>query len=155
MDRRDFTLVHSLRVRWAEVDRQGVVFNPHYFAYFDVAVTEYWRAIDYPYPGAMLEAGTDVFAVKATAGFHGSAAYDDVLDIGCRVARLGRSSMQYLLGIWRGDEHLTSGELVYVHVHLATRKPVPLPEPLRAAILRFERTPPAAEDGRGSLTGRR
>lgn len=145
MDRARFTLVHSLRVRWAEVDRQGVVFNPHYFAYFDVAVTEYWRAIDYPYPGAMLEAGTDVFAVKATASFHGSAAYDDVLEIGCRVARLGRSSMQYILGIWRGAEHLTSGELVYVHTHLETRKSVPLPDALRSAILRFERTAPETE----------
>ena len=145
MDRAQFTLVHSLRVRWAEVDRQGVVFNPHYFAYFDVAVTEYWRAIDYPYPTAMLEAGTDVFAVKAAASFHGSAAYDELLDIGCRVARLGRSSMQYILGIWRGAEHLTSGELVYVHTHLETRKSVPLPDTLRKAILRFERTAPEAE----------
>jgi acyl-CoA thioester hydrolase len=148
MDRADFTLVHSLRVRWGEVDKQDVVFNPHYFSYFDVAVTEYWRAIDYPYPAAMTAAGTDVFAIKATAEFHLSAAYDDVLDIGCRVARLGRSSMQWVFGIWRAAEHLTSGELVYVHAHLATRKAVPLPDPLREAILRFERKPPASEGGR-------
>lgn len=148
MDRADFTLVHSLRVRWAEVDRQGVVFNPHYFTYFDVAVGEHWRALDYPYPGAMTAAGTDVFAIKASAEFHGSAAYDEILDIGCRVARLGRSSMQYLFGIWRGAEHLTSGELIYVHTDLATRKSVPLPDSLREAILRFERMPPATEPGR-------
>lgn len=147
MERTEFSLLHRLRVRWAEVDPQNVVFNPRYFEYFDVAVSEYWRAIDYPYPGAMTAAGTDVFAVKATAGFHASARYDDELDIGCRVARLGRSSMQYLLGIWRGTEHLTTGELVYVHVQVATNKPVPLPEKLREAILRFERIPPA--DGRG------
>ena len=145
MDRADFTLFHSLRVRWAEVDRQNVVFNAHYFLYFDVAVGEYWRAIDYPYPGAMTERGTDVFAVKATAEFHGAAGYDDILDVGCRVARLGRSSMQYVLGIWRGAEHLTSGELIYVHTQLATRQSVPLPDALREAILRFERKPPATE----------
>ncbi|HEY6908862.1 MAG TPA: thioesterase family protein [Myxococcales bacterium] len=148
MDRADFTLVHSLRVRWGEVDKQGVVFNPHYFSYFDVAVTEYWRAIDYPYPEAMTGAGTDVFAIQATAAFHASAAYDDVLDVGCRVARLGRSSMQWVFGIWRRAEHLTSGEVVYVHAHLATRKAVPLPAPLREAILRFERKPPGSESGR-------
>jgi acyl-CoA thioester hydrolase len=148
MDRADFTLVHSLRVRWAEVDRQGIVFNPHYFAYFDVAVGEYWRALDYPYPGAMTAEGTDVFAIKATAEFHGSAGYDDVLEIGCRVARLGRSSMQYLFGIWRAAEHITSGELIYVHAQIATRKSVPLPDPLRQAILRFERIPPASEPAR-------
>lgn len=146
MERASFTLVHRLRVRWSEVDPQNVVFNPHYFVYFDVAVGEYWRAIGYPYPGAMTAAGTDVFAIKATAEFHASARYDDDLDIGCRVARLGRSSMQYVLGIWRGAEHLTSGELIYVHTNLATRQSVPLPEPLRQAIVKFERVPPAASD---------
>src|SRR5262249_56020841 len=88
MDRADFTLVHPLRVRWAEVDRQDVVFNGHYFFYFDVAVTEYWRAIGLDYPKSLVEHGTDLFAVKATAEFHGSATYDDVLDIGCRTSRL-------------------------------------------------------------------
>src|SRR5262249_62436387 len=86
MDRADFTLVHPLRVRWAEVDRQDVVFNGHYFFYFDVAVTEYWRAIGLDYPKSLVEHGTDLFAVKATAEFHGSATYDDVLHIGCRAA---------------------------------------------------------------------
>jgi len=51
MKREDFTFVHSLRVRWAEVDRQDVVFNGHYFLYFDVAVAEYWRAIGFSLPG--------------------------------------------------------------------------------------------------------
>lgn len=35
---------YPLRVRWAEVDRQGIVFNGHYLTYFDVGITEYWRA---------------------------------------------------------------------------------------------------------------
>jgi len=50
MRRDDFTFLHPLRVRWAEVDRQDVVFNANYFLYFDVAVAEYWRAIGIPYP---------------------------------------------------------------------------------------------------------
>jgi acyl-CoA thioester hydrolase len=29
--RDDFTFFHTLRVRWAEVDRQDVVFNGNYF----------------------------------------------------------------------------------------------------------------------------
>ena len=142
MNRTDFTLLHPLRVRWAEVDRQDVVFNGHYFLYFDVAVGEYWRAIGFDYPRALVAAGTDVFAIKATAEFHGSATYDDELEIGCRVARLGRSSMQYILGVFRGPEHLTSGELVYVHTVLATRKSAPVPTALREAILRYERVRP-------------
>src|SRR5258708_12275093 len=91
MKREDFTFVHSLRVRWAEVDRQDVVFNGHYFLYFDVAVAEYWRAIGFRYPEDIVEKfGTDIYAVKASAEFHGSATYDELIDIGCRVGPTAR-----------------------------------------------------------------
>lgn len=144
MERGEFTFFHSLRVRWAEVDRQDVVFNGHYFLYFDVAVAEYWRAIGLRYPQDFVEKyGTDIYAVKASAEYHGSATYDQMLDVGCRAGRIGRSSMQLLLGIWRGAEHLTSGELVYVNADVKTKKSAPWPEPIRQMVLRFERTPPA------------
>lgn len=143
MDRGDFTFFHTLRVRWAEVDRQDVVFNGHYFLYFDVAVAEYWRAIGFRYPDDVLAHGTDIYAVKATAEYHGSATYEDLLDIGCRVARVGRSSMTFVLGIWRGAEPITSGELVYVNADPKTRKSAPWPEALRSAVLKYERRPPA------------
>lgn len=143
MERADFTFFHRLRVRWAEVDRQDVVFNGNYFLYFDVAITEYWRAIGFDYPDDIVEKfGTDIFAVKATAEYHASATYDDVLDIGCRVARIGGSSMRIVLGIFRGEEQITSGELVYVNVDVGTRKAAPWPDPLREAILRFEKLRP-------------
>jgi len=143
MERADFTFFHKLRVRWAEVDRQDVVFNGNYFLYFDVAITEYWRAIGFDYPDDIVEKfGSDIFAVKATAEYHASATYDDVLDVGCRVARIGGSSMRIVLGIFRGEEQITSGELVYVNVDVGTRKAAPWPDPLREAILRFEKLRP-------------
>jgi len=54
-----------MRVRWAEVDRQGIVFNAHYLMYFDVAITEYYRALGYPYPQGLAQHGTDLFVKKA------------------------------------------------------------------------------------------
>jgi acyl-CoA thioester hydrolase len=143
MNRDDFRMFHSLRVRWAEVDRQDVVFNAHYFLYFDVAVTEYWRTIGLEYPAGYIErAGADLYAVKASAEFHGSARYDDVLDVACRVSRIGRSSAQLVLGIWRGEDHLTTGELVYVNADVRTRTAKPWPEEFRSKVLAYEKTPP-------------
>jgi acyl-CoA thioester hydrolase len=142
MERGDFTLVHTLRVRWAEVDRQDVVFNGHYFLYFDVAVAEYWRAIGFDYPRDIVEHGTDIYAVKASAEYHGSATYEDLLDVGCRVARIGRSSLSFALGVWRGAERITSGELVYVNADPKTRKSAPWPEALKRAVLKYERVKP-------------
>jgi acyl-CoA thioester hydrolase len=143
MQRAEFTFRHALRVRWAEVDRQGVVFNPQYFAYFDLAVTEYWRTLGVRYPEDLAAHGSDTFAVAARAEFHGSAGYDDELEVCCRVARIGRSSMQFLFAIYRREEHLTSGEIVYVNASAgsavgAERRSVPWPDSVKDAVLRFE-----------------
>jgi acyl-CoA thioester hydrolase len=143
MRRADFRMIHRLRVRWAEVDRQDVVFNGHYFVYFDVAITEYWRAIGLDYPaGYLARSGADLYAVKASAEFHGSARYDDLLDVGCRAGRIGRTSVQLLLAIWRGEEHLTTGELVYVNTDLETHGAKPWSDEFRARISGFEKVPP-------------
>ena len=149
MPREDFALSHRLRVRWAEVDRQGIVFNGHYLTYFDVGITEYWRAIGYPYPDALAAAGCDTFAVKSTVEYHAPARYDDVVDVLVRVGRIGRSSMQFLLEMRRveadaTETHLVSGEVIYVIADAQARRPKPVPAFLREAIARFERIAPAA-----------
>jgi acyl-CoA thioester hydrolase len=101
MARADFTAVHRLRVRWAESDMQGIVFNGHYLTYFDVAVTEYWRAIGLPYPETTADTGGEMYTVKATIEYHRPARYDDELDVLMRCARIGRSSLTFLVEIWR------------------------------------------------------
>ncbi len=148
MARSEFRFTHPLRVRWAEVDRQGIVFNGHYLTYFDVGITEYWRAIGYPYPDGLLAHGTDLYVKKATVEYHASAVYDDVLDVLVRVARIGRSSMQFLIEIHRTlngapGPHLISGEVIYVNADPASKTAAPVPAFLRAAIAQFEHTPPA------------
>ena len=36
----DYRFFHRLRVRWAEVDMQKIVFNAHYLMYFDTAIAD-------------------------------------------------------------------------------------------------------------------
>ncbi|GEM84677.1 acyl-CoA thioesterase [Meiothermus hypogaeus] len=131
MNRSDFSFFQRLRVRWAETDPQGIVFNGHYLTYFDVGITEYWRALGIPYPSTIERFGVDLFVVKATVEYHAPARYDDELDIGVRVGRIGNSSMQFVLGIFRGKEHLISGEVIYVAADAQTRKPQTVPQALR------------------------
>jgi acyl-CoA thioester hydrolase len=142
MAREDFRFVHRLRVRWAEVDKQGIVFNGHYLAYFDVGVTEYYRAIGCPYPGALEGHGTDLFARKAEIEFHSPAQYDDELDVCVRVARMGRSSFDFRIEIHRSDVLLVSGLLVYVNADPVARKAAPVPAFLRSALRDFEKLAP-------------
>ena len=143
MAREDFTASHRLRVRWAEADMQGIVFNGHYLTYFDIAVTEYWRAIGLPYPETTADSGGEMYTVKSVVEYHSPARYDDELDLLIRCSRIGRSSLDFLLEIWRGADHLVSGQLVYVHADPAARKSAPLPARLIEAINGFERVPPA------------
>src|SRR5204863_57417 len=67
---------HRLRVRYAECDRQGHVFNSHYFAYFDVVLTELWRAA-IGYYDLMIERGVDVVVGEAQARYLRAAHFDD------------------------------------------------------------------------------
>jgi acyl-CoA thioester hydrolase len=137
-----FRFSHRLRVRWAEVDRQGIVFNAHYLTYFDVGATEYWRALGWTYPEKFEQSGADTFAVKATVEYHAPARYDDEIDVCVRIAKLGRTSLRLVLEIHRGDDHLVSGELVYVLANPTTRTPVPIPAAFREAVRGFEMTKP-------------
>src|SRR5437899_11089406 len=127
MKRSEFRFLDRLRVRWAEIDAQKIVFNGHYLMYFDTAIAGYWRALALPYAQTMEYLGGDLFVRKATLEYEGSARYDDVLDVGIRCARIGNSSMLFSAGVFRHDELLVSGELVYVFAdpHSQTSKAVP------------------------------
>lgn len=137
-----FAFFHALRVRWAEVDPQSIVFNGHYLTYADVAITEYFRAMGVIYPADLVQDGGDFFAIRTLLEYRAPAHFDDQLQIGIRSARLGRSSLTFALGIWRDGELLTSGEIVYVHADGATRSSAPLPQWLREKIVSFEAMPP-------------
>jgi acyl-CoA thioester hydrolase len=138
----DFRLVHRLRVRWSEVDPQNIVFNPNYLVYFDVAAGEYWRELGFTYPEGMTTLGVDTFVASAKIDFHRSARYDDEIDVCARTTRLGRTSMRLALEIHRGDEHLVTGELIYVTADPKTQKPIPIPDTLRTAIIQYEKLAP-------------
>ena len=147
MPRADFVCAPQLRVRWAEVDMQKIVFNGHYLTYIDTAVAEYWRAIGLPYPQGYVERyANDVYLRKAAVEYLGSARYDDLLTVCCRVAKLGRSSMSFAFEIYREGEDapLVTAELVYVNADPATMKAAPLPEELRERVRRYERVAPQA-----------
>jgi acyl-CoA thioester hydrolase len=124
----DFTFFHPLRVRWAEVDLQRVVFNGNYLLYFDVAFTEFWRATGLPDPIAQQKDGYELFVRKAEIEYLGSATFDDMIDIGVRCDTLGRSSMTIKLAIFRGDELLIVGAMVYVYADTLVKKSLPIPE---------------------------
>lgn len=146
---RDFRFLDPLRVRWAEVDMQKIVFNGHYLMYFDTAVAGYWRAMAMPYHETMESLGGDLYVRKATLEYLGSARYDDRLSVGLKCARIGNSSMLFQGWVFRGEQRLVGTELVYVFADPTTQTSRPVPQPLREALLAFEAGEPMVQVGVG------
>ena len=138
MNRQDFRFFHPLRVRWVEVDMQKIVFNAHYLTYFDTAISDYWRALALPYEESMHSLGGDLYVRKASVEYHGSARFDDRLDVALRCSRVGNSSILFAGAIFRGDELLITAELVYVFADPVAQTPKPVPDSLRQVLMTFE-----------------
>jgi len=117
---------------------QKIVFNAHYLMYLDTAMADYWRALALPYEEAMHELGGDLYVKKASIEYHGSARYDDVLDVGLKCVRVGNSSIEFFGAIYRGEDLLISGQLIYVYADPATQTSRPVPQALRDTLLGYE-----------------
>jgi len=129
------TFTHRIRVRYAECDAQGVVFNAHYYAYFDLLMTELWREAIGPY-GVMVENGTDMSVVASGARFIQPARFDDEIDLNARITRLGNTAMSTAITITRASDGATlvEGEIHHVFVDPATYTKRPIPDDVRAGL---------------------
>ena len=127
---------HRIRVRYGECDAQSIVFNAHYFAYFDLALTELYREAFGSYQ-SMLDRGIDLVVGEANARFRAPARFDDEVDLEVTVTRLGTTGITTRYDVLRGGELLVEGELRHVVVSLGTHEKTPIPDWLREGLGRF------------------
>lgn len=142
MAREDFRFSTSFRVRYADVDAQGVVYNAHYLTYFDIGITEYLRGLGLT-PNLESARCIDPQLVAAALQWKAPVLLDEVIDIRIRVARVGRTSLTF-----RGEIHPAgpeglrcSAEITWVNVDQRSRKAVPMDTGLIDGILRHEGKP--------------
>jgi acyl-CoA thioester hydrolase len=145
--REGFRLITPLRVRYAECDLQGIVFNANYLAFADVGLTEYMRALMAEsgtqgkgdmLGGFMQHFGGDNWVRHADVDFRAPARADDLLDIAVRITRFGRTSYALLVHILRGDELLNVVKLTYVWFDPATEQVAPVAAKFVEAVSNFE-----------------
>lgn len=126
----------AIPTRWMDNDVYGHVNNVVYYSYFDTVINRY-----------LVEAGgLDIhaapvigIAVESRCRFHRSLAFPDRIDAGLRVGRLGNTSARYEVGLFRAGEAApaATGHFVHVFVDRESRRPAPIPAPLRAALQRL------------------
>ena len=127
------TFVHTHRVRYHETDAQGFLFNSRYLELADVAMTEFFRALGWPYL-ELIAQGTDPSVVSASLSFANPVHFDDVLEVEVSCSRVGRSSFDLDLIVTRDSAQVASIAMVYVNVDATAQVSRPLPAPIAAAL---------------------
>ena len=126
---------HFQRVttRWIDNDVYGHVNNVVYLGWFDTVVNDFLicSGVLDPQQGAVVG-----FVVETQCRYLAPLAFPQAVDTGLRVGRMGTSSVRYEIAIFAegADAASAQGHFVHVYVDRTTRKPVPLPAPLRTAL---------------------
>ena len=129
---------HFLQIttRWMDNDVYGHVNNVTYYSYFDTAANRYLIEEG----GLDIEDGRIVgYVVNSGCHYHAPITYPEDIEAGLRVDRLGNSSVQYGIAIFRKGENEAAahGHFVHVFVERAENRSVPIPAPLRSALERL------------------
>ncbi len=137
---------HRLRVRFDECDPQGVVFYANYLVYFDVGMTELWRAAFGSY-AQMVDSGVDAMVAEVTVRYRDSARFDDEIDLAATVVRVGTTSSVTAMNVERVADGATlvEGELRHVFVDVRTHEKTAIPQHVREGLARFGESEPETE----------
>jgi acyl-CoA thioester hydrolase len=126
----------TITTRWMDNDLYGHINNVVYYSFFDTVINEYLIRIG----GLDIHAGSVIgLAVETMCRFHRPLTYPAAVDAGLRIGKLGNSSARYEVGLFAAGEGeaAATGHFVHVFVDRATRRPQPLPAPIRAALARL------------------
>ena len=133
-----YAAFQTITTRWMDNDVYGHVNNVQYYSFFDTAVNRW-----------LIEQGVlDIhqgevigLVVETSCSYFQPIAFPETVHAGIRVAKLGNSSVRYEVGLFRDDDQNVSaaGHFIHVYVDRATNRPVPLPDPLRAALTKLVR----------------
>lgn len=132
MARSDYKFFHRFRIRYSEIDGQGILFNAHYLTFFDQSITEYMRVLPYAYKQETQQSGHDFHTVKTLVEYAKPVEYDEEIDVCVKVGRIGRSSIRFDFEMHGADQDdfRASGEVVWVYTEQATHKTAPVPDKL-------------------------
>ena len=148
MPKADFAFRHAFRVRWSETDAQGVVFNARYLDYADIAITEYYRAVNWR--AHQPDEPFEFHIKKATVLWTAPIKPDEMIEVMARTVKVGNTSKTQLVEIHGfhedgRDDLRAEVELVSVHVDLETHRPVPLPDWVGKAFMDYDAQARSAE----------
>lgn len=136
--RADYGFFLPITTRWMDNDVYGHVNNVTYYSYFDTVANTY----------LIEHGGLDIqhseaigFVVNSQCNYLSAIAYPDALEGALTVNKLGNSSVEYGIGIFKAGEESASAHGTFTHVFVTreTQRPTPIPADIRAALEKLTR----------------
>jgi acyl-CoA thioester hydrolase len=141
--REDYAWFTDVSLRWGDIDVFGHVNNARYYEFFDTAVLRFLHCGDLRVGVGAIK----LMVAESGCRFLKEILFEDRLEMGLRVERVGTSSIRYgLAAFLNGEpEAAADGHFVHVHVEPQGRRPAPLPDGLRdhlrIAVTSVQRSP--------------
>ena len=129
----DFRVFWETRIRYYELDPQGIMHNANYLAFYDQAVVEYFRDLDYDYEKEIEETNKDFHTVQVIVQYNKPLYFDDEIEIGLKIKDVGNTSMTWIMAMFiKGTGELASAsEIVHVYTDMKTSKPTTITDDLK------------------------
>jgi len=128
---------HRLRVRFHECDPQGIVFNAHFLAYADIAITELYREAFGSWQAIMDSDAIDMVVAEANVRYFAPLRFDEEVELVASVTRIGTTAVTTLIAVEREQTTVAEVTLRHVVVDAETRAKTPIPDALRAGLERY------------------
>ena len=129
----DFKVFWETRIRYYELDPQGIMHNANYLAFYDQAVVEYFRDLDYDYEKEIRNTNKDFHTVQVVVQYNKPLYFDDEIEIGLKIKEVGNTSMTWIMGMFmkKTEELVSASEIVHVYTDMKTSKPTTITDDLK------------------------
>jgi acyl-CoA thioester hydrolase len=131
--KQDFKAFWEATVRYYELDPQGVMHNANHVAFFDQAITAYFKHINYDYLKDIEDTNKDFHTVQVLVQYNKPLYFDQVVEVGAKIKEIGNSSMTWIMGMFLKEtgELVSSCEAIHVYTDQKKMKPTPITEDLK------------------------
>ena len=132
----EFEVFWEATVRYYELDPQGVMHNANHVAFFDQAITAYFKHVDYDYVSDIEETKKDFHTVQVLVQYNKPLYFDQDIEIGVKVKEIGNSSMTWIMGMFLKEtgELVSSCEAVHVYTDQTTMQPTTITDERKAKL---------------------
>jgi acyl-CoA thioester hydrolase len=132
---RNATFNWPVRVYYEDTDAGGVVYHSNYLNFMERARTEWLRALGFEQPQVQADMGVIIVVHSMQLEFKSPAYFNDLLDIHCKLTKVGRGSIEMEQQTMRENTLLIKAQVKLAFVNADTFKPLGIPAEIKAAML--------------------